>query len=67
MNWDLDTHYLKSHSFSIKIISKTQIQRIIIKNPCLKKLKIKETKLIYIKIVKFLKDKNKKKKIKKYK
>ena len=54
----------RSHCFFNNIILKVQIQRIIVKNPYLEKLKAKKIKLVYTKVTKPLEWKNKKQKIK---
>lgn len=55
------------YCLSNNIASKPQIQELTVKDPYSKKPKAKEVKPAYVKIVEFLKEKDKKKKTKEYK
>lgn len=59
--------YFRVYYLSNNIASKLQIQESTVKDPHSKKLKAKKVKPAYVKIVEFLKKKDKKKKTKKHK
>ena len=64
---NLNVYYPKNYYFFNNIVLKIEIKGTTVKNLCLKKSKIKETKLAHIKVARSLEQEDKKKKIKKYK